>query len=172
MQTLKLSFQCRVSPLRSFTLRSNFSSTLSLLARDFFPNSCTQLCKCQSDIWSRFEKHTCSFLVLLSLCQASVWQYNLTPHLPGLAITFTSNSFLCLQIFPLWYSVLLQLLPRPVLHDCSPEKREAKFICLSLWSTGIYFFGKSPPDNNPLIINSYSFVCGGTHRSVGREYQA
>lgn len=138
LQTLKLSFQYHVSPLCSFTLRSS-SSTLSLLARDFFPNSCTQLCKCQSDIWSRFEKHMCCSLVFLSLCQASIWQYNLTPHLPGLAITFTSYSFLSLQIFPLWYSVFLQLLPRPVLHDCSPKKGEAEFISLSLWSTGIYF---------------------------------
>lgn len=146
MQTLKLSFQQHIFPLHSFTLRSN-SSTLNLL--DFFPNSCTQLCKCQSDIWSRFEKHMCSFLVLLSLCQASVWQYNLTRHLPGLAITFTSYSFLHLQIFPLWYSVLLQLPLRPVLHDCSPEKGETKFICLSLWSTGFFFFFNSPPDNTP-----------------------
>lgn len=137
MQILQLLFKQQVSPLHSFTLRSNSSSTLSLLSRDFFPNSCTKLCKCQSDIWSRFEKPMCSFLVLLSLCQASVQQYNLTRHLPGLAITFTSYSFLCLQIFPLWYSVLFQFLRRPVLYDCSPKKAEVKFICLSLWSTQI-----------------------------------
>lgn len=150
MQILELLFQQQVIPLHSFTLRSNSSSALSLLARDFFPNSCTQLRKCQSDIWSRFEKPMCSFLVLLSLCQASVWQYNLTHHLSGLAITFTSYSFLCLQIFPLWYSVLLQFLPRPVLYDCNPKKGEAKFICLSLWSTQIFFFFVTPHLTTPL----------------------
>jgi len=70
----------------------------------------------------------CYLLVPLRLCQASVWQYSLAGHLPGLAITFTSYSFLSLQKFPPCYSGLLQLIPSPVLYDYSLKKGDAKFI--------------------------------------------